>query len=212
MLRTLATALAMLVLSITWTQSAHAEDTALRDITITSLATDVKDDDDAFEIIYSRMDETATAAVFFGMVGAIASSAIHANEDDAREDPLRATADSLELRRLIHEALNARLQARGAVPLAPPESASHTLVVDIGEWGLVRRAQLPDTTMRAYLKLNISLVDPRGRRVWGPQREHSVGQLNGDLSEFTPEVFRAEMEALAARAGNSVANKIIYRQ
>jgi hypothetical protein len=48
--------------------------------------------------------------------------------------------------------------------------------------------------------------------VWGPQREHAIGQLNAELSEFTPEVFRAEMEALAARAGNSIANKIIYRQ
>lgn len=212
MLRFLAAVLTAAALVVAPTP-ARADDVALRDIQITSLATEVKDDDAAFEIIYSRMDETATAAVFFGVIGAVANSAVNAGEDHEREEPLRPTADSLELRRIVQDAIIARLTARGTVPLATSrEEASHTLVVDIGEWGLVRRAQLPDTTMRAYLKMNISLVDARGRRVWGPQREHTIGQMTAELSAFTPEAFRAEMEAVAARAGNSIANKIIYRQ
>jgi hypothetical protein len=90
-------------------------------------------------------------------------------------------------------------------------AASHTLRVEIGEWGLARRGGLPDTAVRAFLKMNISLVDSRGRVVWGEQREHSVGQLAVPLAEFTPEMLRTEMEALAARAGSQVANRVIYR-
>lgn len=214
MQRWLAAFLAAFSLYLGSAQHSAAQDTAaaLRNAPISALATEVKEDDSEFEVIFSRMDETATAAVFFGMIGAVANSAINNSEDDERAAPLRETAAAIDLDGIISEALTARLASRDAVQLASAENAaSHTLVVEIGEWGLVRRAQLPDTSMRAFLKLNLSLVDARGRRVWGPQREHSVGQMSGELADFTPELLRTEMEELARRAGNQVANRIIYR-
>lgn len=190
---------------------ARAQNNAqLRDIQITSLATSVDDEDREFEIIFSRMDETATAAVFFGIIGAVANSAANNAEDDERAAPYLLTAEAIDLDGIVANALNERLAAR--IPeLLASEGASHTLLVEIGEWGLIRRASLPDTQMRAFLKLNISLLDARGRRVWGPQREHSVGQLSADMAEFTPEIMRTEIEQLAARAGHQVANRVIYR-
>lgn len=194
--------------------AAHAQRNAaqLGDIPITALAVDVSDEDASFEVIHARMDETQTAAVFFGMIGAVAVSAVNNAEDEERAAPLRPTAEAIDLDALVTQALTERLASRETVTLADSDtSASHTLLVEIGDWGLVRRAQLPDTSMRVFLKLNVSVLDARGRRVFGPQREHSIGQFNGLLAEFTPEVFRAEMEALAARAGQQVANRIIYR-
>lgn len=190
---------------------AHAQNNAqLRDIQISSLATRVDDEDKEFEVIFSRMDETATAAVFFGIIGAVANSADNNAEDAERAEPYLAMADSIDLQGLIAAALNERLASRNPVPLAA-EGASHTLLVEIGEWGLIRRAQLPDTQMRAFLKVNLSLLDSRGRRVWGPQREHSVGQLSAELQDLPPDVLRAEIEELARRAGVQAANRIIYR-
>lgn len=193
---------------------AHAQRSAtqLGDIEITALSISVSEEHAEFEVIDARMDETATAAVLFGMVGAVINSADNNLEDQRKAEPLAPTASSIDLDGLILQALTERLVSRDAAPLATsPEEASNTLLVEIGEWGLVRRAQRPDTAMRAFLKLNISVLDARGRRMYGPQRMHSIGQMSADLSEFTPEVFRAEMESLAARAGQQVANQIIYR-
>jgi hypothetical protein len=158
------------------------------------------------------MDETATAAVFFGMVGAVINSADNNAEDSAKADPLRPAAAAVDLDGLILQALTDRLSARNAALLAPtPDGASHTLLIEVGDWGLIRRAQRPDASMRAFLKLNLSILDARGRRVWGPQREHSVGGLTAELPGFTPDVFKTEMEALAGRTGQQIANRLIYR-
>jgi len=192
--------------------AAAKEVAQLSDIAITSLAVEVVDADADFEVVDARMDETATAAVFFGLVGATINSANNNAEDDKKEAPLNATADAIDMRALVARALMERLTARTPQLLAAsPEAASHRLVVRVGEWGLVRRGGKPDTAMRPFVKLNVSVVDARGRVVWGPQRDHSVGQMAAELSAFTPEVFKTEIEALAARAGQQVANRMIYR-
>jgi len=193
-------------------EAAAQRNVQLGDIQITSLTVQVVEDTGSFEVIDSRMDETATAAVFFGMIGAVANSAVNNAEDDEKADPLRPTAAEIDLDGLIARAINERLASRDTVTMAATaEDASHTVRVEIGDWGLIRRAQRPDTSMRAFLKLNISVLDARGRRIYGPQRENSIGQFSGQLHEFTPELFRTEMEDLAARAGQQVANRIIYR-
>lgn len=186
--------------------------TELRGIPIESLAIDVRDGDGEFNVIDARMDETATAAVLFGMVGAVANSVDNNVDDQRAAEPYRDAAAGIDLETLIQAALTERLQARNAVPLAAsPESASHTLVVEFGDWGLMRRAQRPDMAVRTFLKLNLSIVDARGRRVWGIQRDHSVGQTALALQSYPSDLFKTEMEALAASAGQQVANRIIYR-
>ena len=192
--------------------AAQRDDVQLGDIPIASLAVQVSDEDASFEVIDRRMDETQTASVMFGVIGAVVSSAHTAGQDDQTAEPLVPTAEAIDLDGIISQTITERLQSRNAVPLAASaDEASNTLLVEIGEWGLVRRAQLPDLNMRAYIKLNISVLDARGRRVYGPQRLHSIGQRTGPIADITPEVFRAEIESLAARAGQQVANTIVYR-
>ncbi|HYD87572.1 MAG TPA: hypothetical protein VEA80_08870 [Vitreimonas sp.] len=213
-MRLLTLAAAMACAALIGVGEANAQRNAARlgDIQITSLAIDVSPEHSEFEVIDARMDETATAAVFFGMIGAVVNSADNNIEDQQKAEPLVPTAESIDLDTLITQALTERLASRNAVPLAESaDGASNTLLVEIGEWGLIRRSQRPDTTMRAFLKLNVSVLDARGRRVFGPERQHSIGQMTAELSDFTPEAFRAEMEALAVRAGQQVANTVIYR-
>jgi hypothetical protein len=207
-------ALGALIFALCVAPSAFAQrnTTELRDIQIESLAIAVRDGDGEFNVIDARMDETGTAAAFFGLVGAVANSAANNVEDQNAADPYRAAADLIDLETLIGQAIVARLQERNPVPLAAtPEAASHTLVVEYGDWGLIRRAQRPDMAVRTFLKLNISIVDARGRRVWGITRDHSVGQTALALQSYPADLFKTEMEALAARAGQGIANRIIYR-
>ena len=65
--------------------------------------------------------------------------------------------------------------------------------------------------MRTFLKLDVRIVDARGRTLWRSQREHFIGQMNAELSAFTPEVFTTEMQTVATNAGQQLANRIIYR-
>ena len=69
--------------------AAAKEVAQLSDIAITSLAVEVVDADADFEVVDARMDETATAAVFFGLVGATINSANNNAEDDKKEAPDR---------------------------------------------------------------------------------------------------------------------------
>jgi hypothetical protein len=193
-------------------QAAAKEIAQLADIPIESLAIQVVQTPSVFTVIDSRMDETGTAAVFFGLIGAAINSADNNSEDRAKAAPLLETAEAIDLDGLIDQALRTRLAAAPAGHLnQAPAPASHTLVVTITEWGLIRKAQKPDTSMRAFLKLSLSINDASGKPVWGPQRDHSVGQMTADLPAFTPDVFKTEIETLATRAGVQVANKMIYR-
>jgi hypothetical protein len=212
-MRTISIALLAFALLILGAPSPLAQPSAdLGDVEIQSLSLQIDDEDSAFTVVDSRMDETGTAAVFFGLIGATINSIDNNSEDDAKAEPLKATAEALDVPNLVMQALRARLEARGGVELAgTPDGASHTLIVEIGEWGLVRRASRPSTEMRTFLKLTLRMVDARNRAAWGPQRENSIGPFNAELAEFTPEVFQSEMEALAVRAGEHVANLLIYR-
>ena len=61
----------------------------LGDFPIDSLSISVEDDDADLTVIYSRMEETATAAVLFGIVGSAINSGINADEDAGRADLFR---------------------------------------------------------------------------------------------------------------------------
>lgn len=180
-------------------------------INLETLALRLDESDSEFMLIDARMDETATAGVFFGLVGAAVNSAANGSEDAKKAEPYQPTAAALDVDKLVIDALHARLAAKDIRLVSDPAAAKNTLVVSVGEWGLARKAQKPDTDMRVFLKLNLTLLDARGRVVSGPQREHSIGQLTAPLSSITPEAFKAEMETVAQRAGQSIANKLIYR-
>ena len=90
----------------------------LGDIEIGTLAIQVVDSDGGFNVIDARMDETATAAVFFGMIGATINSAANNSEDSAKAAPLREAAANLDLINLIGDSIRTRLASRDAVALA----------------------------------------------------------------------------------------------
>ena len=186
-------------------------DVSLRDIEIVSLFVEGSEDDSNFTVIDSRMDETGTAGVFFGVVGAGLNSAANASEDDKKADTLRAAADELDLQALLADAVAGTIAAKETPPLSGDRgAASHVLLVEIRNWGLMRKSR-DDERMRVFLNLTLSLLDPKGKTVWEKKRENAVGADAANFEDYDGALLAAEMTALAEKTGKYVAYQIIYR-
>lgn len=184
---------------------------SLRDIEIESLFIDVSEDDSNFTVIDARMDETATAGVLFGIVGAGINSASNAGQDDKLADTLRDAAAEIDLQTLLSDAITSTLAERQALPLSEAQSeASHTLLVEIRNWGLMRQNR-EDQRMRVFLNLTLSVLDDKQKTVWEKKRENAVGGDAALFEEFTAERLQGELTALAEKSGKYIAYQIIYR-
>ncbi len=184
---------------------------ALSSIVFTSIAVETSATDSNYTVVDSRFDETATAGALFGVLGASISSGINAGEDNKKADRFREAAAKIDLAGIINKSANDLLAARGNPPLAPPqEDASHTLLIEIRNWGLIRSTQ-DDPRLRAFLNLSWKVLDAEGNIVFEKKRENAVGPTLRLLDEYSNEILTAEMETLAAKAGPLVAYQIIYR-
>lgn len=67
-----------------------------------------------FNVIEARMDETATATVLFGAVGAVANSVRNNIEDKQKAAVLQETAVAIDRNTLINQALIDRLKSGAA--------------------------------------------------------------------------------------------------
>jgi len=187
------------------------ENVPLRDIPLENLFVEVSEADSNFTIVDARMDETATAAVLFGLVGAAISSVAVASEDDEKADRLRETAESIDVAGVLLAGINATLGANERIDMAADKSeASHILVVELRNWGLLRRSQ-EDNDMRAFLNLTLKIFDENETLLWEKKRENAVGSFSAPLEEFTDEKFSEEIEALVRKTGQYVGYQIIYR-
>ena len=136
-----ATAAAVFVL--VFAQRAGADDLeTLQAIPIAALSLSVDESDSHFMIVYERMGETATAAVFAGIIGAGINSAINADQDAALARPYLAAANALPLRDIIENSIRSTLEAKG-MGLTDAAEASHLLRVEIKDWGL---DHIPETS------------------------------------------------------------------
>jgi hypothetical protein len=107
MQRQLAATFAAAIFTILSCAGALAQPAAqMRDVQISVLGTEVRSDDSEFEVIDARMDETQTAAVLFGVVGAVVSSAATNATDDSRAAPYLEAAATIDVRTLVANALN----------------------------------------------------------------------------------------------------------
>jgi hypothetical protein len=191
--------------------AAAQPDSSLRDVDIASLYIDVSDEDSNFTVIDARMDETMTAGVFFGIVGAGINSASNASQDDKLADTLREAAAEIDLKTALTGAIAETLSGKDALPLAADRSeASHTLLVEIRNWGLMRKSR-EDERMHVFLNLSLSVLDAKGKPVWEKKRENAVGAEAAAFEDFTGERLQSEMAALAEKSGKFVAFQIIYR-
>lgn len=184
---------------------------ALSSIAFASIAVKTSSDDSNYTVIDSRFDETSTAGALFGVLGASISSGVNAGEDNKKADKFREAAAKIDLAAIITQSASDLLAARANPPLAlSNEDASHTLLIEIRNWGLIRSGK-DDPRLRAFLNLSWKVLDADGDVVFEKKRENAVGPTLRPLDEYTDEILTAEMEALAAKAGPLIAYQIVYR-
>ena len=164
-----------------------------------------------FTVIDARMDETATAGVFFGLVGAIANSAVNGAQDAELADRWRATAAELDLSGIIYNSFLETLSADESVTLSDDKKqAGHRLEIALKDWGLIRRNR-ESGEMRAFINVNVVMKTNRGRTTWRSYPNRVGKFISADLDDFTDEVFRRELTTLARKIGQNIAYEIIYR-
>lgn len=218
--RVLLSALATMAASISI--SSAAPDTAnakkreaapLSSIAFTSIVVESSAADSNYTVIDERFDETSAGGLLFGggMLGAALNSGLNAGQDNTKADRFREAAAKIDIAGIITKSANDLLTSRANPPVAPSkEEASHTLLIKIHNWGLIRADQ-EDPRLRAFLNLSWEVLDAKGDAVFEKKRENAVGPTLRPLDEYTNEILTAEMEMLAAKAGPLVAYQIIYR-
>ena len=104
--------------------------------------------------------------------------------------------------------LNATLAAR-TFPLAPAQKgASHTLSVEIKEWGLTRTS-MRDARLTTFIRLHV-VMKQGNKVVWDTYMKDSGGRA-AMLPEMTSDMLVEDIESLAAKMGERIAYEIIYR-
>jgi hypothetical protein len=207
-MRSVLLATAAAVCALVFGQSAGADDLeTLQAIPIAAVNLSVDDSDSHFMVVYERMGETATAAVFAGIIGAGINSAINADQDADLARPYLAAANALPLKDIIEKSIRSTLEDKG-MDLADAAEASHVLRVEIRDWGLLRTS-FDSTQLTTFLKLHLIMKDGK-ERVWDVYQKE-VGKKPDNIENITPESLSAAMEKLAAKSGKRVAYEIIYR-
>ncbi len=180
-------------------------------IAVSAIYVEIATGDSNFTVIDSRFDETATAGVLLGIVGAGINSGINAGEDNKKADVYRAEAATIELASILERSAEDTFALRSEPPLAAEKSAaSHVLVIEIRNWGL-SRADKDDPRLRAFLNLTWRIEDPKGKTLFEKKRENNVASTMRRLEETDIETFKSEMTAIAEKAGKQIAYQVIYR-
>jgi hypothetical protein len=161
-----------------------------------------------FGVVDSRMEETATATVFFGIIGGAINSGINADEDAKKAAPFVEAASKIQFAPIMDERISATLAAKSYVLAEGEKAASHALKIEIKEWGLTRTA-FDDPRLTPFIRLHAVMKGGK-KVVWDTYLKDSAGR-SGLLPEFTSEILVQEIEALAAKMGERIAYEIIYR-
>ena len=159
---------------------------------------------DDFTFIDSRMTETATAAVLFGIIGAGINSSINADEDRIKAKPFLSTANAIELEDILKSSIKGVLEKRGY--LFEEEHVTN-LSLEVKSWG-ISRTSFEKTDFAPFLVIDVELAE--GRKVHWEERMKESATDTYELQDMTPDVFDKEMRALAVKTGKRIAYEILY--
>ena len=185
---------------------ARAKETeTLGPVEIKSLSVSADGSPGNFTVIDSRMQETATAAVIGGLIGAGINSAINKEEDDQKAERFVEAAEAVDIQALVTASIIETLEARD-FPLADP--SSHKLEIEIKDWGLTR---ISFREPEASVFLTVRVVLNKDRTVFWDTHVKESGASKELLADITPEEFSEQITALARKTGKRIAYEIIYR-
>lgn len=162
----------------------------------------------SFQVVDARFEENATAVVFFGLIGGMVNSGINGSADTDKAEPYMAVVETLEPGRILNDQVGATLTARGFPLAAAEKGASHTLRIEIKEWGLTRTS-MRDDRLTTFIRLHV-VMKQGNKVVWDTYFKDSSSRA-ATLPDMTNEMLVEDIESLAAKLGERIAYEIIYR-
>jgi len=170
-----------------------------------------------FKVLDSRATDLGPG-VLFGVVGAIANSAITNSADSDKEKELAAqTAETSyqeafknELKKLLDESKRFEKIDFYNDVIGLKESSDAVLELVIQEWG-VRVINQQTNQLAPYMVVDITMKDSKGKILW-KERESQVGSSSHFFNEYRDKenLLKESMEAIVKDSAYRIASTLIY--
>lgn len=166
--------------------------------------------DGDFEVFSSR-SKSYGISVLFGLVGVGVASASKGGSDKEREKAVSSQASAVNCRTGFVRALYDHLVNNGYVVDNDPGELTPTLEIEIVACGF-RVLERRKGDMAAFFEAKYRLVRPDSDRAKRSRRLFQVGEFRGGWMDFerSPALAVDEFQQVLARAGQKLANRIIY--
>ncbi len=166
--------------------------------------------DGEFKVLVSRSNSIGIG-ILFGLVGAGVATASQTGEDNKREAAVSSGADSANCRAGFESALRGHLESNGFALHNQPSDRSPKLEIEIIACGF-RVLERHKGEIAAFFDAEYRIVSPDVERAGKPKRLFQTGEFRGGWMEFeaSPTLAASEFKKVLERAGQKLANRIIY--
>ena len=166
--------------------------------------------DGNFEVLSAR-SKSYGVSVLFGLVGAGVASASKGGRDNEREKAISSEALAANCRAEFERALYDHLENNSYVVDIDPSERSPSLEIEIVACGF-RVVDRRKDDLAAFFEAKYRFTRPGVKRAKKSQRLFQMGEFRGEWMDFerSPTLAADEFQQVLARAGQKLANRIIY--
>lgn len=168
--------------------------------------------DGNFQVLASRA-RSHGIGILFGLVGVGVVSASKTGQDQERAAAVSSEAHAANCRSGFESALRDRLENSGFVFHNDPSDRSPSLEVEIIACGF-RILERPKEEMAAFFEAKYRFVPHNADRAVKPKRLFQTGEFRGGWMEFeeSPTLATSEFQKVLERAGQTLANRIVFSE
>lgn len=169
--------------------------------------------DSEFHVIYEQYVETATAAFFFGAIGAAVNSAQNQSQDETLAAPYVDAVSAIDFEQHLRAGAEKGFARSDEISLTDDEAAADLrLTMHVEKWGLMRVSS-NSTELKPFLNLRLEAHAKDDRDRWsevGSMRVHRTARNTANISDITPEQLVDDLAQLTERTGQRAAFEVVY--
>jgi hypothetical protein len=176
-------------------------------------------EDGGFTVIKERAKATATAAAFFGLVGAAVSAAANHSMDSGEADRARPGLAGFSATQVLRDAFVDTLKSSGRlrVDVADSEAAlqalkGHDAVVrlTLKDWGVRLPARAISDDLAPFAEIHARMT--RAEAVLWDEHDVALGRARHALTQYQADgaLLRAQLTETLHEAGYRLANHVLY--
>lgn len=173
-----------------------------------------------FDVLYHRVESTATGAALGGLIGAGIETSIRSSADDKKKAQLVEYVGDLSCKSTLIHALEKKLGDSGFVLLAAPKARKKNVENQPGGLSLeivlnscgYKMVDTVTQKVSAFIYFDAILKQADGSLAQIDKQNFFLGRKQYNFEDLVAQnsEIDAELIELLARAGNRLANKIIY--